>query len=63
MPEIDSKVRDQLLLHQIVASLPIPVSKQLRAANANARRRRHVLSVVARSLGHIAICQRLSMPG
>ena len=28
MPEIDSKVRDQLLLHQIVASLPIPVSKR-----------------------------------
>ena len=31
MPEIDSKVRDQLLLHQFVAGLP---SKRLRAAGA-----------------------------
>ena len=34
MPEIDSKARDQLLLHQFVAGLPISVSNQLRAAGA-----------------------------
>ena len=34
MPDIDSKTRDQLLLHQFVAGLPISVSKLLRAAGA-----------------------------
>ena len=34
MPEIDQKTRDQLLLHQFVAGLPVQVSKQLRAVGA-----------------------------
>ena len=36
MPEIDQieKTRDQLLLHQFVAGLPMQVSKQLRAVRA-----------------------------
>ena len=32
MPEIDSKARDQLLLHQFIAGLPLKVSRELRAA-------------------------------
>eukprot|EP00731_Ephydatia_muelleri_P003473 Em0001g3473a len=32
MPEIDSKARDQLLLHQFIAGLPLRVSRELRAA-------------------------------
>lgn len=32
MPDIDSKIRDQLLLHQFLAGLPISVSKHMRAA-------------------------------
>ena len=32
MPEIDSKARDQLLLHQFIAVLPLRVSRELRAA-------------------------------
>ena len=34
MSDIDGKTRDQLLLHQFVAGLPLTVSKQLRAAGA-----------------------------
>ena len=34
MLEIDQKTRDQLLLHQFVAGLPMQVSKQLRAVGA-----------------------------
>ena len=32
MPEIDSKARGQLLLHQFIAGLPLRVSRELRAA-------------------------------